>query len=204
MTKSSILLIGSGGHSKSIIDLLRTNNKYEIFGLIGEPDSIDKEVLGYKIIGSDKDLGNIRSKVSNAVVAIGQIKDVKLRQKIFSLLKKYNYHTPTIISKYSYISDFSSIGEGTCIGHHVAVNAGVDVGKYCILNTKCLIEHDSTIGEFCHISTGAIVNGNVNIGSESFVGSGTIIREGVKIPPRTIIGAGKCIMAWPIEKEQSK
>ena len=107
-------------------------------------------------------------------------------------------------NEYSYISDFSSIGEGTCIGHHVAVNAGVDVGKYCILNTKCLIEHDSTIGEFCHISTGAIINGHVNIGSESFVGSGTIIREGVKIPPRTIIGAGKCIMAWPMEKEQSK
>ena len=30
MTKSSILIIGSGGHAKSIIDLLRTNDEYEI------------------------------------------------------------------------------------------------------------------------------------------------------------------------------
>ena len=76
----------------------------KLLGLIGKPENINKEILGYKIIGSDKDLEKIRSKVSNAVVAIGQIKDVKLRQNIFKILKKYNYHTPKIISKYSYIS----------------------------------------------------------------------------------------------------
>ena len=200
MPKSSILIIGSGGHAKSIIDLLQTNDQYEILGLIGKPENIDKEILGYKIIGSDKDLGKIRSKVSNAVVAIGQIKDVKLRQNIFTLLKQYNYRTPCIVSKYSYISSYSVIGEGTCIGHNVVVNAGVNVGKYCILNTKCLIEHDSIIGDFCHISTGVLVNGNVNIGSESFIGSGSIIREGITIPSGTVVSSGKRIMNWPMKK----
>ena len=50
MPKSSILIIGSGGHAKSIIDLLQTNDQYEILGLIGKPENIDKEILGYKII----------------------------------------------------------------------------------------------------------------------------------------------------------
>ena len=200
MTKSPIIVIGSGGHAKSIIDLLSTNQNYKLVGLIGKPIDINKDILGYKVIGSDQDLEKIRNNVSNAVVAIGQIKNVKLRKKIFKILKKYNYHTPKIISKYSYISDYSSIGDGTCVGHHVAVNAGVKVGNNCILNSKCLIEHDSVIGDFCHISTGVLVNGDVTIGEESFVGSGTIIREGIVIPSNTIISAGKRIMAWPMDK----
>ena len=200
MTKSSIIVIGSGGHAKSIIDLLRTNQNYKLVGLIGKPIDINKEILGCKVIGSDQDLERIRSNVSNAVVAIGQIKNVKLRKNIFKILKKYDYHTPKIISKYSYISDFSSIGDGTCVGHHVVVNSGVKVGRNCILNSKCLIEHDSVIGDFSHISTGVLVNGDVSIGEESFIGSGTIIREGIVIPSNTIISAGKRIMAWPMDR----
>lgn len=203
MTKSSIIVIGSGGHAESIIDVLRTNGNYKLVGLIGKPDDFNKEILGYKVIGSDKDLEKIRNNVSNAVVAIGQIKSVKLRKNIFKLLKKYNYHTPKIISKYSYISDYCSIGDGTCIGHNVVVNASVKIGINCILNSKCLIEHGSVIGDFCHISTGVLVNGDVNIGEESFIGSGTIIREGINIPKNTVISAGKRIMAWPMDKEEN-
>ena len=163
----------------SIIDLLRTNQNYKLVGLIGKPEDINKDFNGCKVIGSDQDLEKIRINVPNAVLGIGQIKNAKLRKDLFKLLKKYNYHTPKIISKYSYISDYSSIGDGTCIGHHVVVNSGVKIGKNCILNSKCLIEHGSVIGDFCHVSTGVLVNGDVNIGRESFVGSGTIIREGI-------------------------
>ena len=203
MTKSSIIVIGSGGHATTIIDLLRTNQNYKLVGLIGKPEDINKDFHGYKVIGSDQDLEKIRSNVSNAVIGIGQIKNAKLRKDLFKLLKKYNYNTPRIISKYSYISDYSSIGDGTCIGHHVVVNAGVKVGKNCILNSKCLIEHGSVIGDSCHVSTGVLVNGDVNIGKESFVGSGTIIREGIVIPSNTVISAGKRIMAWPMDEGEN-
>ena len=138
MTKSSIIVIGSGGHAKSIIDLIRTNRDYKLVGLIGKTKDINKDIIGCKVIGSDQDLEKIRRSVPNAVVAVGQIKNVKLRKNIFKLLKKYNYHTPKIISKYSYISDYSSIGDGTCVGHHVVINAAVKIGNNCILNSKCL------------------------------------------------------------------
>ena len=203
MDNNSIIIIGCGGHSRSIIDLLKTNRDFNIIGLIGKKNELNKEVLGYKVIGTNDDLEKIRDKVSNAVLGIGQIKKVDLRENLLKLLKQFNYNTPKIISKFSYISDYSSIGEGTCIGHHAVVNAGAKVGKFCILNSKCLIEHDSLIGDFCHISTGVLINGNVNVGKKSFVGSGAIIREGIKLPNESTIGAGKRIMAWPLKGKES-
>lgn len=201
MDNTSIIIIGCGGHSKSIIDLLKTNEQFKIKGLIGKKSELGKEVLGYRVIGTNDDLEQIREKVSNAVLGIGQIKTVELRENILQLLRRFNYKTPKIISKYSYVSDFSCIGEGTCVGHHAVVNAGAKIGKFCILNSKCLVEHDSFIGDFCHLSTGVLINGNVDIGEKSFIGSGAILREGIKLPGSSIIGAGKRIMAWPMINE---
>ena len=201
MDNSSIIIIGCGGHSRSIIDLLKTNGDYKIEGLIGKEFELNKEVLGYKVIGTNDDLEEIRNRVPNAVLGIGQIKKVDIRENLIQLLKKFNYKMPKIISKYSYVSDYSSISDGTCVGHHAVVNAGAKVGKFCILNSKCLVEHDSLIGDFCHLSTGVLINGNVIIGNKSFIGSGAIIREGIKLPSKTIIGAGKRIMGWPLSKQ---
>ena len=44
--------------------------------------------------------------------------------------------------------------------HQSFVNAGAEIGKHCIINTKANIEHGVMVEDFCHISTGAIVNGD--------------------------------------------
>ena len=198
--KSPIIIIGCGGHASSIIDLLSSNNSYDIVGLIGEKRDLGKDVLGFPVIGTDSDLEKIRITVPNAVVGIGQIKSSVIREKVFNQLEKYNFKIPQIISNYSYVSKYSSIGDGTTIGHNVVINAGVEIGKYCILNSQVIVEHDTKVDDFCHLSTGVIINGGVTVGSNSFVGSGTVIREGLTIPKSSIISAGKRIMAWPMKE----
>ena len=193
-----IIVIGCGGHALSVIDLISTHRNFEIVGLVGKKKDLGKNILGYPVLGTDEDLGLIRSKVNNAVMGIGQIKNAKLRYEKFQLLKSYDYKTPNILSSNSYVSPYASIGEGTSIGHQAIVNADASIGKCCILNSKSLVEHGCSIGDFCHLSTGVLINGDVSLGDNCFIGSGTIIREGINIPNNTVIGAGKCIMGWPL------
>ena len=54
--KKNIIILGSGGHSKSIIELITSNNEWNICGLVGFKNEINQKVLGYKIIGCDEDL----------------------------------------------------------------------------------------------------------------------------------------------------
>ena len=195
---NSLLLIGAGGHSKSIIDIILLNNYWKISGLIGLESELNESILGYKVIGTDEDIDNLSKIHKNAFIAIGKIGKNNLRKKMIKKLLKYNFNFPVISSPNSYVSNFSTINYGTSIGHGAIINCGVSIGKHSIINSSALIEHDSIIGNNCHISTGAIINGGVNIGDNSFIGSNVIIREGLKIPSGTVISAGKRIMGWPL------
>tara|TARA_A100001388_G_scaffold277565_1_gene269524 strand:- start:5449 stop:6054 length:606 start_codon:yes stop_codon:yes gene_type:complete len=193
-----VLLIGCGGHAKSVIDVIENISSLSIFGLIGKKNEIGSKIFGYSVIGNDDSLKDLRKIVSNAFICVGKIGVDYRRTEILKLLESLDFKFPTIISKYAVVSKFATIGEGTFIGHSAIVNADSKIGNHCIINTKSVIEHESIIGDNCHISTGSIINGNVKIGQNSFIGSNSMIRENLYLPENSIISAGKRVMGWPI------
>jgi len=175
-----ILLIGGGGHCKSVIDVIEQENRYSIIGIIDKKELIGQDILGYKIIGCDDDLEELFLKYKNALVTVGQILSPDIRIELFQKLKKIGFCLPTIISPLAYVSKHSFINEGTIIMHQVLVNASVKIGKNCIINTKALIEHDSIIEDNCHISTAAIINGGVRVKEGTFFGSNATSKESIE------------------------
>ena len=176
-----ILLIGGGGHCKSVIDVIEQEGRFTIIGIIDIEENIGQDVLKYKTIGCDNDLEELFKTYKYALVTVGQIKSNDLRVKLFNQLKKIGYTLPTIISPLAYVSKYASIEEGTVIMHHALVNVDAKVGKNCIVNTKALIEHDVVIENSCHISTGAILNGGTVVKENSFVGSNSITKEYISV-----------------------
>lgn len=181
MIKETIILIGGGGHCRSVIDVIEQENKYEIIGIIDVKENIAKKVLGYSIIGCDEDLEEVFQTCKNAIITTGHIKSNSLRIKLFDNLKKIGFNLPTIISPFAYVSTHSQIGEGTIIMHHAFVNANVSIGVNCIINTKALIEHDVILGDNCHISTSSVINGGVVVKDNTFFGSNATSKQGIKI-----------------------
>jgi sugar O-acyltransferase (sialic acid O-acetyltransferase NeuD family) len=179
--KEKILLIGGGGHCKSVVDVIELENKYEIAGIVDKEELIGKEVLGYKVIGSDDNLGSLRDKFSNAIITIGHVKSNQARIKLFNHLKELNFNMPRITSPLAYVSKHAQIGVGTIVMHHALINSNVKVGNNCIINTKALIEHDSIVEDNCHISTAAVVNGGVIVKENTFFGSNSTSKEYIEI-----------------------
>ena len=189
----NLILIGAGGHAKACIDIIEQNNTYKIAGIINNDTSSQVIELGYKIIGTDNDLENLRNEFDCALIAIGQIKTSKIRMELYELLKSLHFKLPIIESPLSYVSQHAQIGEGTIIMHGAIINANATIGKNCIINNKSLIEHDVIIGDHCHISTGAILNGGVSVGNGSFIGSGVITKQSISIGNNCIVGAGSVL-----------
>jgi len=179
--KEQILLIGGGGHCHAVIDVIELENKYDIVGIIDKKELVGKEVLGYKIIGSDDNLEELFKKYKNAVVTVGQVKSSALRVKLFNKLKNIGYSLPTIISPLAYVSKYASIDDGSVVMHQALVNSNAKVGKNCIINTKALIEHDSSIEDNCHISTASVINGGVTVKEGTFFGSNATSKESIEI-----------------------
>ena len=186
-----ILLIGGGGHCKSVIDVIEQEDKYEIAGIIDKKKLIGQEILGYKVIACDDDLEKLFEKYQYAFVTVGQIKSNVVRVKLFNKLKEIGYLLPTIISPLAYVSKHALVEEGTVVMHHALVNTNTTVGVNCILNTKALIEHDAIIENHCHISTATVINGGVVVKENTFVGSNSTTKEYIEI--NRFIKAGEVV-----------
>ena len=190
---NEIIIIGSGGHANSCIDVVESTGLFKIAGLIEKNNDNSKNHSSYSIIGADNDLPKLRLKYEHALVAVGQIKSPKTRTKLFNMLLNLKYTLPVIISPKSYVSKRSKISIGSIIMHDVIINSNAIIGKNCIINSKALIEHDAYVGNNCHIATGAIINGKVRVNDNTFIGSGVITKQSIEIGSNCIIGAGSVI-----------
>ena len=181
-----IILIGGGGHCKSCIDVIESGNKYKIRGIIDKKKNF---LLNYKVF-PESYINKKLIKNNYAFVTVGQIKNYKIRVKLFDRLKDLGFKIPTIISPSAYISKHAVIGQGTIVMHGAIINAGAAIGNNCIINTNSLIEHDVVIGDHTHISTEVTINGGVVIENKVFIGSRSIIKDNISIGEHSIVGAG--------------
>ena len=192
--KQPIILMGSGGHCVSTIDVIEHTGLFEIIGILDAPEMVGKKVLQYSVIGTDDDIEKFSMECPNFHVTVGQISTSLTRESIYNKVKRIKGILPTIISPFSQVSRHANLKEGTIIMHHALVNANAKIGRCCIINSKALIEHDALVGDFCHISTGAIINGQVNIGNGCFIGSNTVVGNNIEIADNIIISAGSQVL----------
>lgn len=195
MNKKKLLLIGAGGHAKSVIDTAEQTGLYTIHGIIDLPYRIGEQVYGYSIIGSDTDLQAIyESGITHAFVGIGSILSTQTRAKITMLLQSIGFYIPTIVDPSAIVSSRATLCDGVFVGKGVIINTDAFVGPMAILNSGCLIEHDCSIGQFSHIAPGVTLSGSVSIGEHTHIGTNSTIIQNVCVGNYCIVGAGSVVI----------
>lgn len=191
MPTKPLILLGGGGHCKSVIDVAESAG-YTILGIMDKPELVGTKVLDYEIIGTDDDIPQYVDK-AEFLITVGQIKSPAIRQKLAAFVEQAGGRFATVIASDAYVSKYAKIGKGTVIMHKAVVNADACIGEHCIINTMANIEHEVQIGGFCHVSTGGMVNGNCVIGDEVFIGSGSVLYNGISVMDNAIIPAGSVV-----------
>ena len=188
---ADIVVIGYGGHAKSVIDSILRERKHTI---IGYTDLIDyKCSLNY--LGTDDSLKNIYDQgIHSAVLGIGYMGNSFVRDSIVNKLIKIGYKILTVIDPSAVVSDNTVIGDGVYIGKNVIVNTETRIGDYSIINSGAIVEHENQIGDFSHIAVGAVLCGNVIIGHHSLVGANATVIQGKSIGNNCIIGANSTVL----------
>ncbi len=194
-----IILIGGGGHCKSVIDVLEMSEDFVIAGIVDKAYRVGAKVLGYDIIASDQQLEQVVADFSCFLITVGQIESSALREQFYQQVKALGGDLAIVVSSLAHVSDYAQLGEGTIVMHRAMVNAGAVVGCNTIINSQALVEHDVWIGDHCHMATGAIINGDAQIGHHTFIGSHATILQGVTIGENIIIGAG-AVVHRPIDE----
>ena len=193
-----LILIGGGGHCKSVMEAAESAG-YSILGVLDMPEEVGKPILSTKVIGTDDDIPAYNDK-AEFVITVGFIKNPATRIKLYNKVKEAGGKLATIVASTAHVSKYATIGEGTVVLHHALVNADAKVGCNVILNNFANIEHDAVIGDQCHISTGAMVNGECRVGERCFIGSQSVLANCITIGDDIIVGAGSVVRKSITEK----
>lgn len=186
-----LILVGGGGHCKSVIDVAESAG-YNILGILDMPEEVGKPILDYKVIGTDDDIPQYVDK-AEFIITVGFIKNPAIRIRIYNRIKEAGGKLATIIASTARVSKYATVGEGSVIMHQAFVNAGAQIGANCIINTYCNIEHDAQVGSQSHISTGTMVNGDCKVGERVFIGSQSVLANGIEVADDIIVGAGSFV-----------
>ncbi|MCR4639503.1 acetyltransferase [Ruminococcus sp.] len=190
-----IVLIGGGGHCKSVLDTLLRNNEYDEIVITDNDIPVDSTIMGCRVAGNDDVLSDLLvSGFTDAFITVGSIKSTKVRHILFEKAETIGFNMINIIDKSATVSEYAKLGKGIFIGKCTIVNADAAIGDAAIINTNSVIEHECVVGNFTHISVGAKLCGNVKIGNDTFIGAGSVVIQGVRIGNNVIIGAGSTVI----------
>jgi len=191
-TKEKVILLGSGGHAKVVVDILEKSETYEIVGIITK-DKINS-FLNYPVLGNDDLLPILYKKgITKVAMGIGSFRDNNLRKKVFSKVKRMGFNVVSAIDPTATISKSVILGEGSVIFAGAIINTLVVIGDNVIIATGSTIDHETRIENHVLISAGVTIGANNLIGEGALLALGSKVISGLKIGKNVVVGAGAVV-----------
>jgi UDP-perosamine 4-acetyltransferase len=193
--ENKLLIIGAGGHARSVLDIALQNDDYSQIECIDSTFPESTRVEGFEeipIIGNDSNLKSLYNQGYRYIfVALG---GNKIRHELYNKVMLLGFEPVNIISRHAVISSRTRLGKGICIMAGATINVNTIINDNCIINTKCSIDHDCHIEESSHIAPGVTISGNVRVGEGAWIGTGTSIIDNISIGKWSFVGGGAAVV----------
>lgn len=185
-----LVLVGCGGHFKSVYDCINRDMYSEIVVLDDHVQALPE--FDVTIGGPVEQLAAWRDQgFTHLHVCIGNL---AVRQPLLARARELGYQFETIIAASAVVSSGAFVEEGVFVGKRVVVNIDARIGANSILNTGCIVEHDCVIGKNVHLAPAVTLTGAVQIGANTMVGAGSVVLPNQRIGANSIIGAGSTVV----------
>ena len=191
-----MLIVGSSGQAKVIIDIVEQLGQCHIVGLIDSFRQVGETTLGYTILGGEADLPELVSAhgIEGVLIAIGDnFVRSAVATRVAALCPELAFLTA--IHPSAMIGSRVTIGPGTVIMAGAVVNPCCVIERCSIINSRASLDHDSVMGEFSSLAPGVTTGGNCSIGAFAAVGIGATLKHGINIGEHVVIGAGATVIS---------
>lgn len=190
-----MLVVGSGGHARVVIDILRLRGEYEVLGCLDRFRDLNAEIDGLRVLGNEDDLPALSQALDLAAVMVA-VGDNHTRAGLVSRIQALcpTLRFATAVHPAASVAPTACLGEGSVVCAGAVVCAHAQVGAHAIVNTRASLDHDSELGPFSSLAPGVVVSGRCQIGAESAVGAGAVLIHQVTVGAHTVVGAGALVM----------
>ena len=189
-TKPALYIVGAGGHAKVVADCAERLGYTDVRLLDDKYPEI--KICGrWPVIGDSSQIESLGGQAAHFFVAIG---NNAIRQRVSATITDAGGQLVTLVHPSAVIGCDVIIGDGTLILANVVVNAFSSIGKGCILNTACSVDHDGAIADFVHLAPGTRLAGEVTVGERTFIGIGSAVIQQIQIGADVTVGAGSAVI----------
>ena len=191
----NIVVIGSSGHARVIIDAIERENRFRIAGIIDTFKPVGYSCLGYQVLGDELHLPDVirERDIHGGIIAIG---DNWVRHEVADRIRSTapGFAFITAIHPSAQVARSARVGAGTVVMPGAIISANADVGEFCIVNTKASIDHDGAMGAFSSFAPGVTAGGEVTIKPFAAVLLGANIIHSISIGEHSVVGAGSLVL----------
>lgn len=188
----SLIIIGDGGHSKIVQNIVRESGTYQLTEVWDDKyrEPVARDGVVYTSL--DGQLQGLTQMDADATffVAIG---DNDIRKKIARTLALAGKKFAVIIHPTAFVEATVEIGEGSLVMAGSIVQANTVLGKHVIVNSGATVEHDISVGNFVHFAPGSVVTGGCTIADNVLVGAGSVVVPNISIGANAVVGAGSTL-----------
>jgi len=180
---SLIILVGCGGHSRSVADVLILNDPTVTLLFVDENARDNEKLYGFDVVRHIEPMGR------PYFFALGDNTQRKMKYDEIG-----GSGLISVISKKAHLGHKSTVGKGCFIANYCHIGPEAEIGENTIINTSAVIEHEVKIGNHSHIGPRAVVSGRSSIGDLAFIGVGAVVKDNITICSGVIIGAGATVI----------
>jgi UDP-perosamine 4-acetyltransferase len=189
-----LIVIGSGGHARVLIDTLCRLGANILFITERDRTKMGAEVLGVRVAGEDALIHDHSPDSVLLVNGIGSADSLRLRNRIRLEWIENGYNFATIVHPAATVSELARLLPGAQIMAGAVIQSGAQIGRDTIVNTSASVDHDCLVGECVQISPGVTLCGNVVVGDLAHIGAGAVVIQGIQIGRQALVGAGSVVV----------
>jgi len=188
--KKSLIIIGAGGHGRSIADIVLESDEYDLVGFFDDAYPELKMVWNIPVLGGIDAAYSSLEKAKYAFVAIG---NNTAREVLFRKLHHTGLVLPSIIHRSAVISARAEIGPGVAIMGGAVIGTEAVLGEGVIVNSGAVVDHHCKVDDFAHLGVQAAMAGGSILGRGAWMKAGSAVGYGVKIGAGCILAPGEAV-----------
>jgi acetyltransferase-like isoleucine patch superfamily enzyme len=196
MRKTRLLIIGAGGHGRSVAEAAELSGLFDVVGFLDDGLPTGQTVLMSSVIGAIAGLSNgdhlkrFRNACDQAFVAFGN--NVVL-ENITQELVAAGFRIATVIHPRAFVSPTAVVGSGSAVMASAIIGTEAHLGLGSIVNCGAVVDHHARVEDFGHLGVNACMAGGSLLGRGAWMQAGAALGYGVEIPAGVILTPGEAI-----------
>jgi sugar O-acyltransferase (sialic acid O-acetyltransferase NeuD family) len=187
MPASRLLIVGAGGHGRSVAEAAMLSGQYVLAGFVDDGMAVGSPIGQTSVLGSTADLKAYAALCDKVVVAIG---NNALRESLVTRLVGLGFELTTVIHPKAIVSPSAVIGEGCAIMAGAIVGTEAQLGLGVIANCGSVVDHHAQVHDFGHLGVNACMAGGAILGRKAWMQAGSALGYGAQVPADVVLAAG--------------